>query len=512
MGHMTHFSFFTALLVNASLFGQWPSDATNLEICGMNGEQAQSRVVALEDGSSYISWFDNRSGGYDLYMQRLDASGQAQWDENGVLIADRSYSWTMDYDITLDDGGNAIVAYRDLIGGSDGIVVSSVSESGTVNWSTVVDQGSSFAATPQVCNSGGTIFVSWIGDGSSGLQKLDSNGVAQWKTSLTLTDPDGGFYSVTELTPSTDGSVIVSFVQYLFFSGAKQIRAQKINSDGSSDWGGQVSVMNSNSLQFGNYPEFISDGNGGVLYAWYGTNPLQVYAAHVTVDGSLEYEVQVASGGLGVERANPRSTRDGESHVVFFNTLTNNQDYSGVSAQRLSSDGSQLWGTTGKTIQAPSSSPQRLVDAAATIDGHSTVFFLSATSFGQDLVMASSLDAKGQFVWDSSPIEVSSVPSEKDDVSVGVGANGYIVSWDDARNGNADIYAQRLNSDGTLGEGADEQCTGDVNGDGVVNVTDLLELISVWGDCSGECNADLNGDGVVNVTDLLALISVWGDC
>ncbi len=49
---------------------------------------------------------------------------------------------------------------------------------------------------------------------------------------------------------------------------------------------------------------------------------------------------------------------------------------------------------------------------------------------------------------------------------------------------------------------------GDVNGDGIVNVSDLLGVITYWGGCPA-CAADLNGDGVVNVSDLLAVISIW---
>jgi hypothetical protein len=49
---------------------------------------------------------------------------------------------------------------------------------------------------------------------------------------------------------------------------------------------------------------------------------------------------------------------------------------------------------------------------------------------------------------------------------------------------------------------------GDVNGDGVVNVNDILMLIVAWGPCDG-CIEDLNGDGTVNVTDLVLLISYW---
>jgi hypothetical protein len=49
---------------------------------------------------------------------------------------------------------------------------------------------------------------------------------------------------------------------------------------------------------------------------------------------------------------------------------------------------------------------------------------------------------------------------------------------------------------------------GDLNGDGSVNVTDLLMIISAWGPCP-DCVEDLNGDGEVNVSDLLLIISYW---
>jgi hypothetical protein len=57
---------------------------------------------------------------------------------------------------------------------------------------------------------------------------------------------------------------------------------------------------------------------------------------------------------------------------------------------------------------------------------------------------------------------------------------------------------------------------GDVNGDGVVNITDLLAVIAAWGVCPvpANCPADVApigaGDGVVNIADLLTVISHWG--
>lgn len=54
-------------------------------------------------------------------------------------------------------------------------------------------------------------------------------------------------------------------------------------------------------------------------------------------------------------------------------------------------------------------------------------------------------------------------------------------------------------------------CNADTNGDGQVNVTDLLELLGAWGPCD-ICNADANEDRSINVTDLLALLGSWGPC
>jgi len=56
----------------------------------------------------------------------------------------------------------------------------------------------------------------------------------------------------------------------------------------------------------------------------------------------------------------------------------------------------------------------------------------------------------------------------------------------------------------------DGGCDEDVNGDGSVDVSDILEIIAVWG--SDDSNADVNDDGTVNVSDLLAVVAAWGDC
>ena len=52
--------------------------------------------------------------------------------------------------------------------------------------------------------------------------------------------------------------------------------------------------------------------------------------------------------------------------------------------------------------------------------------------------------------------------------------------------------------------------TGDVNGDGGVNIQDLVLVAGQFGQ-SGENRADVNGDGVVNILDLVLVASAFGN-
>ncbi len=53
-------------------------------------------------------------------------------------------------------------------------------------------------------------------------------------------------------------------------------------------------------------------------------------------------------------------------------------------------------------------------------------------------------------------------------------------------------------------------CEGDIDGNGIVEVTDLLEVIAAWG--SSDVNADVDGSGIVDVSDLLLVVANWGTC
>jgi hypothetical protein len=51
---------------------------------------------------------------------------------------------------------------------------------------------------------------------------------------------------------------------------------------------------------------------------------------------------------------------------------------------------------------------------------------------------------------------------------------------------------------------------GDIDGDGVVGITDFLTLLGTWGPCTDPCClADLDLDGEIGITDFLLVLGAW---
>jgi hypothetical protein len=55
-------------------------------LCTARGEQWGPEIAADGSGGAIVTWFDRRSGIYDIYAQRLDAAGAVQWPVNGVVL------------------------------------------------------------------------------------------------------------------------------------------------------------------------------------------------------------------------------------------------------------------------------------------------------------------------------------------------------------------------------------------------------------------------------------------
>jgi hypothetical protein len=99
--------------------------------------------------------------------------------------------------------------------------------------------------------------------------------------------------------------------------------------------------------------------------------------------------------------------------------------------------------------------------------------------------------------------------------AAGAGA-GATIGYQDGGAGFGDIqYSFNLPgavTDGTCLSLFIPSSTGDLDGDGLVNVSDVLILFTSWGpcgDCQSSCPADMDGDCAVNTDDLVLLLDHW---
>jgi hypothetical protein len=88
-------------------------------------------------------------------------------------------------------------------------------------------------------------------------------------------------------------------------------------------------------------------------------------------------------------------------------------------------------------------------------------------------------------------------------------------TWDYSFNGVDETKLYKMHADLIAQVEASGFLVGDINGDGVVDVSDLLRFALAWGSSVGDPNydadCDLNHDNTVDVADLLLLAGNFGD-
>jgi len=452
-----------AVLVATSgiALAQWsPDPSANLAIADRSGEQVQPKIRATSDGGCYVSWFDNATGGYDVYLQRLDPQGNEIWPHNGILIADRSLSWTTDYDLVVDAGDNAILTYRDDRPGTEQIGANKITPDGTLAWGTngvLLTNTTAFVATPSVTvTSDGYYVIGWTQDTAAVMQKLDTNGVAQWGTPVALA-PVVGYYFLSDLQQADSGAFIALWVYQTgtIPSANKHLYTQKFDGSGNPLWGSSPKIVyDGGSVQIGYFPHFLADGSGGGVYGWYEVSGSRhAYVQRIDSAGTELFPhngvaVSTTAGRIQLDPDLAFDPSTGES-FLFWTESDSVQSQWGVYGQKISAAGARQW-TDGGKLLIPLSAQQTSFVRTVAMGGGAIVACFDTS--GPKKVLAMHVDTDGNFTWPGSIIEACSVVSDKGRLGIDRTASGMaLLAWSDARNDVNDIYAQNVNTDGTLG-------------------------------------------------------------
>jgi uncharacterized protein (DUF2141 family) len=238
---------------NSSGVAQWTANGVAITNYTSNTNPRQyNRVVTDGANGAIISWDDNRTGSWDIYAQRINASGAVQWTANGVVISNAINNQTFNQMVT--DGNNgAIITWTDERSGAH-IYAQRINNAGAVQWTAngaVVANATAQAGQSNpmitVANSGGAVVVFeddrqniyyrslWIqkinADGSSTVLSSNADLSALTISSGTLSPSFGS--STTAYTASV-GNVVSSVTITPTRSDANATIQAQVNSGGYS--------------------------------------------------------------------------------------------------------------------------------------------------------------------------------------------------------------------------------------------------------------------------------------
>lgn len=263
-------------------------------ICTAPGGQETPQICSDGSGGAIIVWRDYRSGPdpshelCDVYVQRIDSTGNIQWAPNGILISDTNHymnSGGVHPKIISDGEGGAIIVWEDNRNGSNNIYAQKINSAGDIQWTAngvAVCEAPNTQTLPVMCSdgAGGAIFT-WLDDRDYFslyhdiyAQRVNSIGDIQWNLDGNPICKLEEFQWYAQICTDGEGGAIIAWQDYR--NDNATIYTQKINTNGEVLWdlnGKRVADPAYLYYQFD--PKICSDNMGGAIISWVESSPSQ---------------------------------------------------------------------------------------------------------------------------------------------------------------------------------------------------------------------------------------------
>jgi len=466
------------LWIYQSAIAKWPNNPNvGLIICEAQGNQVEHAMISDGEGGVIVTWEDHRSGDGDIYAQRVDSEGKVLWQEGGVEIC-AVQGEQENPRIVSDGNGGAIIAwlselqlYTQRVDADGNIpdswpangvnIGKSSSPLGVEKYPVIVSDGS-----------GGAIIIRYdwrlvpkphqepITYYEIHAYRIDADGILQWTENICTFPEEPQKYAAA--VSDGAGGAIITWQHELERGDVIDIYAQRVDADGEIQWPaenpstGSIPICSASRNQ--ERPKIISDGSGGAIIAWLDkrSGHHQIYAQRVCAGGIVQWDrngnaiceaysahepgisfamISDSSGGAII-------AWDDERNVASF------QD--DIYAQRVDAGGVVRWpGNNGVAICTASQSQQH---PSIVSDGSGGVIIAwddERNVPSQDDIYAQHVDANGKPQWIQGGILVSIAPNKQEQPIIAStplndGSIGAIIVWQDKRSGNDDIYAARI--------------------------------------------------------------------
>jgi hypothetical protein len=360
--------------------------------------------------------------------------------------------------IIPDDVGGAVITWQDLRSGNYDIYARRIIFTGELQWAAdgvAICTAASSQQNPQITSDGfGGAVITWR-DYRSGnydiyARRIDRTGNPQWTANGVAICTADNSQDYPQITSDGSGGAIITWQDKR--SGTySDIFAQRIDSDGNPKWaiGGEVICRAANNQLL---PQITSDGSGGAIITWYDyrSGNYDIYAQRITANG----EPLWTANGVAICTADnsqlyPQITTDGSGGAVITWQDYRSDNYD-IYARRIDSTGKPLWTANGVGICTVPTYYQQNPQITSDGSGGAVITWEDYRSGNQD-IYARRITANGEPLWTANGVAICTEASHQDNPQITTdGSGGAVITWVDPRSGNLDIYARRINSTGGL--------------------------------------------------------------
>lgn len=217
-----------------------------------------------------------------------------------------------------------------------------------------------------------------------------------------------------------------------------------------AEWGGGGTVI-CGAEDWQRYPWTVSDGAGGAIIAWQDARggSWDIYAQRVDGDGNVYWtEDGVAVCTERGDQLRPRMAPDGEGGAIITWFDYRAGSLFSIFAQRISADGEPLWETGGVAILPTETGEAERPEIIPDGTGGAVIAWFDGRN-GELDIYAQRVSASGSILWGRYGTAVcTAAGDQKRPFPVSDGEGGAIIVWLDRRKGDWGVYAQRLGTNG----------------------------------------------------------------
>ena len=370
-----------------------------------------------------------------------------------------------------DSNGNNLGDYYYWGPGYDGVWLQGVVSPSITN--VPVSTSINLMSPTIVADGTGSAIIIWqdrrTGSGQIYAQKMDSNMDPQWASDGVLvslasdecTAPCAYVMLDIKAVPDGSGGAIISWTDFRNTNDPSDgdIYAQKINSSGVPQWTNNgVAVCSTAGPQYDFH--MAPDGAGGAFLTWWDDRKggdSDIHAQLISSSG----EAQWTTDGLAIavnlgDQRSPRIISDNSGGAII--TWQDGAIY----AQRLNSSGTTLWATSGSAEGVTvDTTGDYYYEIAADGSGGAIVTYTKGTVIDSD-VYAQRVDSSGSVLWSAGGVALTSTSGYKRFPKMASdSSSGTVVIWNDWRKYPAwsgtstHVYAQKVSHSGTVLWGTD---------------------------------------------------------